>query len=49
MDTVRLRNGTDVAIRPIRPDDGPQLQQAYERLSIHSRYQRFLGLKSHLS
>jgi protein lysine acetyltransferase len=49
MDTVRLRNGIDVAIRPIRPDDGPQLQQAYERLSIHSRYQRFLGLKSHLS
>jgi len=49
MDTVRLQNGTEVAIRPIRADDGPRLQQAYERLSPESRYQRFLGMKPHLS
>jgi RimJ/RimL family protein N-acetyltransferase len=49
MDMVRLRNGTDVAIRPIRPDDGPRLQESYEQLSVESRYQRFLALKSHLS
>lgn len=49
MDIVRLQNGTDVAIRPIRPEDAPRLQEAYERLSPESQYQRFLVLKPHLS
>jgi len=49
MDVVRLQNGAHVAIRAIRPDDAQRLQDAYERLSPQSRYQRFLGLKPHLS
>jgi GNAT superfamily N-acetyltransferase len=29
-------------VRPIRPDDKPALQRAFDRLSDRSRYQRFL-------
>ncbi len=36
-------------IRPIGPDDGPNLQAAYGRLSERSKYSRFLALKPHLS
>lgn len=49
MDIVRLRSGTEVAVRPIRPDDGPRLRAAYDRLSPESRYRRFLAPKPHLS
>ncbi len=49
MDIVRLPSGTEVAIRPIRPDDGPRLRAAYERLSPESRYRRFLSPKPHLN
>jgi RimJ/RimL family protein N-acetyltransferase len=49
VDTVRLSDGTDVAIRPIRPDDGPRLSAAYDRLSPEARYRRFLGPKPHLN
>ena len=38
-----------VSIRPIRPDDGPELQAAYDRLSPRSQYHRFLAPKPHLS
>ena len=49
MDTYRLRNGTDVKIRPIRPDDGQRLQIAYDSLSKESKYRRFLAAKPHLT
>ncbi|HSD78398.1 MAG TPA: GNAT family N-acetyltransferase, partial [Solirubrobacteraceae bacterium] len=38
----RLRDGSEVRIRPIRPDDRERMQAAFRRLSRESRYQRFL-------
>lgn len=49
MDYVRLRDGTEVVIRSIRPDDGPALQSAHARLSARTRYLRFLAAKPHLN
>jgi acetyltransferase len=49
MDIVRLPSGAEVAIRPIRPEDGPRLSAAYDRLSPEARYRRFLGPKPHLN
>jgi RimJ/RimL family protein N-acetyltransferase len=46
---VRLDNGAQVRIRPIRPDDGPLLADGLERLSRESAYQRFLSPKPALS
>ena len=40
---VVLRDGTQVHVRPIRPEDAPRLVAAYERLSAHSAYQRFFS------
>lgn len=44
-----LHSDREVIIRPIRSDDGPRLQAAYERLSPQSRYQRFLTSKPRLT
>jgi acetyltransferase len=41
-ETFILRNGTPVAIRPIRPDDAPRLQALLTRLSSESIFFRFL-------
>ncbi len=49
MDNVRLRSGREVTVRPIRADDGPRLNAAYDRLSPESKYARFLAAKPHLS
>jgi RimJ/RimL family protein N-acetyltransferase len=49
MDTVRLKHGAEIAIRPIGPEDGPRLRAAYGRLSLLSRYQRFHSAKPYLS
>jgi protein lysine acetyltransferase len=49
VDTYRLRNGTDVEIRPIRPDDGHRLQIAYASLSKESQYRRFHAAKPYLT
>jgi RimJ/RimL family protein N-acetyltransferase len=49
MDTFRFRDGTEVAIRPIRPDDGPRISAAYRLLSPESRYARFLAAKPNLT
>jgi GNAT superfamily N-acetyltransferase len=38
-----LRDGSEVAIRPIEPDDKALLVDAFERLSDESRYRRFLS------
>jgi RimJ/RimL family protein N-acetyltransferase len=42
-ETVALRDGTEVKIRPIRPDDAPRLQALFGRLSPESIFYRFLG------
>ncbi|HXD57552.1 MAG TPA: GNAT family N-acetyltransferase [Thermoleophilaceae bacterium] len=38
-----LRDGTEVVIRPIRPDDKAALERGFEQLSPASRYRRFLS------
>jgi RimJ/RimL family protein N-acetyltransferase len=46
---MELRNGRQVVIRPIRPDDSERLKAAYLALSPKSKYQRFLAPKPHLT
>jgi RimJ/RimL family protein N-acetyltransferase len=46
---VRLENGTEVLIRPVRPDDKTLLADGMEHLSRESVYQRFLAPKGPLS
>jgi RimJ/RimL family protein N-acetyltransferase len=38
---VTLRDGTPLHLRPIQPDDGPELLKLYDKLSNTSLYQRF--------
>lgn len=40
---MRLRDGSQLAIRPIEPDDREELRRGFERLSPESRYRRFFG------
>ena len=46
---VTLRDGTTVTLRPIRPEDAPRLQEAFERLSPESVFLRFLDQRATLS
>jgi len=46
---LRLHNGTEVTIRPIRPDDKPLLAAAVERLSPRTARMRFLAPKTRLT
>ena len=46
---LRLRDGSLVVVRPIRPDDRERLAVAFGRLSEQSRYQRFLTAINELS
>jgi GNAT superfamily N-acetyltransferase len=39
---LRLRGGSEVVVRPIRPDDKDAVAGAFERLSDDSRYMRFM-------
>jgi GNAT superfamily N-acetyltransferase len=48
-ENVRLRDGSHVLIRPVRPDDKPLFVAGFERLSEQSRYLRFMGYKKLLS
>ncbi len=43
-----LRNGTRVAIRPMRPEDVELETRFFDRLSERSRYQRFMQYLAHL-
>jgi len=45
----RLRDGTRVLVRPIRPEDRERLQTGLHRLSAASRYRRFHAAVSELS
>jgi GNAT superfamily N-acetyltransferase len=42
-DTVALRDGSRLAVRPIRPDDKGAIAAGFERLSPESRYRRFFA------
>lgn len=45
---LALRDGRTVMLRAIRPDDGPEIVQAFERLSEASRYSRFMQYRDHI-
>jgi acetyltransferase len=49
IDQIVLQDGTQVTIRPIRPDDAPKLQKAFKRLSTQSIYYRFLQVFAQLT
>lgn len=49
MQRVRIRGGAQVDVRPIEPGDADALQAAFERLSLESRYERFLSPLDHMS
>jgi RimJ/RimL family protein N-acetyltransferase len=46
---LRLRDGTEVLVRPIRPDDKAMLARAMAALSPRSARLRFLAPKDHLT
>jgi RimJ/RimL family protein N-acetyltransferase len=45
---LTLKDGSDVRIRPIRPDDAPRLQELHSRLSRQTAYQRFFAIVKRL-
>jgi acetyltransferase len=45
---LRLRDGTAVPLRPMRPEDAELERRFFEGLSERSRYQRFLNLMARL-
>lgn len=45
---VVLKDGTELRLRPIRPEDAPRLIDFYNRLSRHSAYQRFFSIMKRL-
>jgi acetyltransferase len=47
-EVISLRDGMQVIIRPVRPDDAPGLQALFNRLSPRSIYHRFLGFRKAL-
>lgn len=47
-ETVILKDGTQIIIRPIQPDDADDLQDTFQRLSMESIYLRFLSIKKEL-
>ena len=49
MELVRLRDGTEVLIRPVEPDDKPLFEAGWERFGQESRYRRFMGAKPALT
>ena len=47
--TVTLRDGAQVDVRPVEPEDRAALAEGFERLSPESRYRRFFGPMPRLS
>jgi GNAT superfamily N-acetyltransferase len=41
--TVTIRDGSEIVLRPIRPDDKDQIMRGFEHFSPESRYKRFLA------
>jgi acetyltransferase len=48
MKTIRLRDGSEVTLRPLRADDESALTALYERLSPQASYQRFFTVMRRL-
>jgi RimJ/RimL family protein N-acetyltransferase len=46
---VRIRDGSEVTVRPIEPGDADALREGFEQLSLESRYARFLSPMEHMS
>jgi RimJ/RimL family protein N-acetyltransferase len=44
-----LKDGTEVTVRAIRPDDGPAILEAFRELDAESIYRRFFSPKKELS
>lgn len=49
MDTVKLKGGERILIRPISAEDKGMLKAGFDRLSTESRYRRFFGPQTDLS
>ena len=47
--SVRLKDGTEIVIRQIAPEDKRVLKGAFDRLSEESRFRRFLSPKNQLT
>ena len=45
----RLKNGTEVTIRAVRPSDGPKIRRAFEGLNRETIHSRFLGYRKGVS
>jgi GNAT superfamily N-acetyltransferase len=43
METVRLRDGSEVCLRPIEPADREAIRRSFEQMGPDSRYKRFLS------
>lgn len=43
MKLERIRDGTELVIRPLGPEDEPLLEEAFARMSEETRYRRFLA------
>ena len=48
-ETVRLRDGEKVSLRPIEPGDRERLRRGFDRLGPESRYRRFFSPVDHLT
>ena len=44
-----LKDGTEVAIVQVAPEDREELREAFEHWSEESRFKRFMGFRKHLS
>jgi acetoin utilization protein AcuB len=47
-ETLTLRGGESITIRPIRPDDAARLQASFAQMSPQTIYDRFMGYKKAL-
>ena len=48
MKSVTLKDGATIRLRPIRPEDEPELSALYARLSPETAYQRFFTVMARL-
>jgi RimJ/RimL family protein N-acetyltransferase len=48
-DVVGLRDGGEVLVRAVQPEDKPLFARGWERFSDESRYRRFMGSKGKLT
>jgi GNAT superfamily N-acetyltransferase len=48
-DLVDLPDGSEVIVRPVRPEDKPLFAAGWERFGKESRYRRFMGHKAALT